>query len=82
MNRPVDRQSDLYSLGVTFYQMLTGRLPFVAEDLVGWVHAHIARTPAPVPLQLVPPGPPRSYATSSSSCSRRSRRSATRAPPG
>lgn len=47
MNRPVDRRSDLYSLGVTLYQMLTGRLPFKADDLLGWVHSHMARVPTP-----------------------------------
>ena len=48
-NRSVDSRSDLYSLGVTFYQMLTGRLPFRAADPMEWVHCHIARTPtAPV----------------------------------
>jgi len=45
MNRSIDSRSDLYSLGVTFYQMLTGSLPFTAFDPVEWVHCHIARTP-------------------------------------
>jgi predicted ATPase/signal transduction histidine kinase/tRNA A-37 threonylcarbamoyl transferase component Bud32 len=51
MNRPADRRADLYSLGVTFFQMLTGALPFHATDALGWTHAHIARTPAS-PRQL------------------------------
>ncbi|MDB5859496.1 MAG: protein kinase [Ramlibacter sp.] len=45
MNRSIDSRSDLYSLGVTFYQMLTGALPFTASDPMEWVHCHIARTP-------------------------------------
>src|SRR3954471_375179 len=45
MNRPIDGRSDLYSLGVVFYQLLAGRLPFEAEDAVGWVHCHVARQP-------------------------------------
>ena len=45
MNRSVDSRSDLYSLGVTFYQMLTGALPFTASDPMEWVHCHIARQP-------------------------------------
>jgi PAS domain S-box-containing protein len=45
MNRSMDARSDLYSLGVTFYQMLTGALPFAADDPLGWVHCHIAREP-------------------------------------
>jgi len=45
MNRSVDSRSDLYSLGVTQYQMLTGSLPFTASDPMEWVHCHIARQP-------------------------------------
>ncbi|MEJ2425586.1 MAG: AAA family ATPase, partial [Candidatus Thiodiazotropha sp.] len=46
MNRSVDSRSDLYALGVTFYQMLTGRLPFTASSPLEYVHCHIARQPA------------------------------------
>ena len=47
MNRSIDTRSDLYSLGVTLYQMLTGTLPFAAADPLEWVHCHIARQPVP-----------------------------------
>jgi PAS domain S-box-containing protein len=45
MNRSIDARSDLYSLGITFYQMLTGVLPFTASEPMEWVHCHIARKP-------------------------------------
>jgi PAS domain S-box-containing protein len=56
-NRIVDSRSDLYSLGVIFYKMLTGELPFQADDLLGWVHCHFARMPKP-PIQIIPTLPP------------------------
>ncbi|HEY9628942.1 MAG TPA: AAA family ATPase [Coleofasciculaceae cyanobacterium] len=45
MNRSVDYRSDFYSLGVTFYEMLTGMLPFQGSDPMELVHAHIAKQP-------------------------------------
>ncbi|WP_437275190.1 AAA family ATPase [Sorangium sp. So ce375] len=53
MNRRIDERTDLYSLGVTFYQVLTGTLPFQASDPVEWVYCHIAQTPR-APHALVP----------------------------
>ncbi|MEM6454694.1 MAG: AAA family ATPase [Acidobacteriota bacterium] len=44
MNRPLDYRSDFYSLGVTFFEMLTGQLPFASRDAMELVHAHLAKT--------------------------------------
>ena len=57
MNRSIDARSDLYSLGVTLYQMLTGTLPFAAADPLEWIHCHIARQPAPPGERAVVPEP-------------------------
>jgi len=47
MNRSIDSRSDLYALGVSFYELLTGRLPFTVADPIELIHCHIAREPAP-----------------------------------
>jgi PAS domain S-box-containing protein len=47
MNRSIDSRSDLYALGITFYQLLTGALPFTATDAMEWVHCHVARQATP-----------------------------------
>ncbi|HEX9894449.1 MAG TPA: serine/threonine-protein kinase PknK, partial [Gemmatimonadales bacterium] len=56
--REVDHRSDLYALGVTFYEMLTGRRPFDSNDPLAIVHAHLAQKAVP-PSELDPaiPGP-------------------------
>jgi hypothetical protein len=56
INRRIDPRSDCYSLGVIFYELLTGALPFEAADPLEWIHAHVARTPLP-PHRLHPAVP-------------------------
>ncbi len=47
MNRSLDYRTDFYSLGVTFYEILTGQLPFESNDALELVHYHIAKQPIP-----------------------------------
>ncbi len=48
MNRIVDQRSDFYSLGVVFYQMLTGKCPFESLDPLELIYAHLAKFPPPL----------------------------------
>ncbi|MDI1442592.1 AAA family ATPase [Polyangium sp. 6x1] len=56
MNRSVDYRSDMYSLGIVFYEMLAGRKPFEATDPLELMHAHIAVKPVP-PVEINPEVP-------------------------
>jgi serine/threonine protein kinase len=48
MAKDLDSRSDLYSLGVVMYQMLTRELPFQADSLMGWLLAHLQKPPRPI----------------------------------
>lgn len=52
MNRSIDYRTDFYSLGVTFYEILTGKLPHQATDLLELIHCHIAKRPMPPHQQI------------------------------
>jgi predicted ATPase/GAF domain-containing protein/tRNA A-37 threonylcarbamoyl transferase component Bud32 len=57
MNRSIDYRTDFYSLGITFYEMLTGQLPFTNEDPLELIYCHLAHLPTP-PHHLNPEIPP------------------------
>lgn len=57
MNINIDFRADFYSLGVTFYEMLTGEIPFIYTDPLEIIHAHLANK-VPIPLNsdfVIPP---------------------------
>ncbi|WP_141118433.1 AAA family ATPase [Paenibacillus odorifer] len=45
INRVPDERSDLYAVGVIFYELFTGQLPFLPEDGEDWSTVHISRKP-------------------------------------
>lgn len=53
MNRGIDYRTDFYSLGITFYEVLTGQLPFLSTDAMELIHCHIAKRPKP-PIKVIP----------------------------
>ncbi|MDM8560541.1 serine/threonine-protein kinase, partial [Candidatus Parabeggiatoa sp. HSG14] len=57
MNRALDYRTDFYSLGITFYELFAGKMPFESKDAMELVHCHIAKQPTP-PHQINPDLPP------------------------
>ena len=49
LNRGLDYRTDFYSLGITFFRLLSGQLPFAASEALDWIHCHLAQPAPPLP---------------------------------
>lgn len=51
LGKPIDARSDLYAMGVVFYEMLTGKKVFEGKDTFAVTYAHVYETPPPLPAE-------------------------------
>ncbi len=52
LRRKIDHRSNIYTLGIIFYEILSGRYPFQAHEMVEWMHAHLAEAPESLDSQI------------------------------
>jgi serine/threonine protein kinase len=54
INRSIDFRTDFYSLGITFYKLISDSLPYLSVDAIDLINSHIAREPPPLPSHVPP----------------------------